>query len=105
MFDVSFGEVVLVAAAAVIFLRPEDVPVALRAVGRAVRAVRVMTQQLKRAMDSVTAEIGADGIAVPPLPTPRMIQGDDGRFYEAYDVPDALSSSSTVAKEAHGDGR
>jgi Tat protein translocase TatB subunit len=97
MFDISFGELILVVAVAVIFIRPEDVPKVLRAVANAVRWVRSTTHELKSVFDDVANESGLKDVARDLTIKPTLIKGDDGKYYEAYDV-----SALTPRGDEHG---
>lgn len=89
MLDFSLGELAVVAAVAVLFIRPEDLPAVLRAVGKGMAHLRTTAQEFRgifeeAARDPVLAETKREwesGV--------RLIEGDDGELHEAYDMPHA----------------
>ena len=58
MFDLSFGEIVLVVLVAIVFIGPEDLPGILRAIARFMKQVRGMARELKGAFDELAEESG-----------------------------------------------
>ena len=73
MFDFSFGEILLTAVVALLVVGPKELPGILRQWGRFVGAAR-------RQWQAVWRELEHD------LPPPEKILGDDGTWYEAYDI-------------------
>lgn len=71
MFDLSFSEILLVILAAVIFLKPEDVPAIMRKIGIIFGKVKAYTNEIMQAFED---------------PYDKKVKGDDGNYYEAYDV-------------------
>jgi sec-independent protein translocase protein TatB len=96
VFDIGFGEFVLIAIVALLVLGPERLPVTLRAVGRAIREFRRATNELR-------AQIDVDGslrdlrrqmdVDDPPV---RRKAADAARIYppEGPDLEDALPEGS-----------
>lgn len=76
MFDFSFSEFVVVALVGLICIGPKELPGLLRTLGRIVGG-------LKRQVQGFMHEIQA----IEEAPT-RRILGDDGRYYEAYELDD-----------------
>jgi sec-independent protein translocase protein TatB len=87
MFDLSFGEIALVLLVAVLFVGPKDVPVVVRSVSNAYRAVRRYLREIRAAFDEMAKESGLKDMADEFEGDVRMIRGDDGKWYEAYDAP------------------
>lgn len=84
MFDLSFTEIFLVVVAAVIFIGPKEMPAVIRGVAKAMRAMRGLTREIKKTFDELAKESGLkDEMAVFDHEM-KMIQGDDGNWYEAY---------------------
>jgi sec-independent protein translocase protein TatB len=90
MFDLSFGEIALVLLVAVLFIGPKDVPVVVRAASNAYRAVRRYLREIRAAFDEMARESGLKDMADEFEGDVRMIRGDDGKWYEAYDASHAL---------------
>jgi Tat protein translocase TatB subunit len=90
MFDLSFGEILLVVVIAVIFIGPKDMPVVLRAVARGMRQVKSLSGELKKAFDELADESGLKEAQADIDREMRKITGDDGEEYEAYDISDLL---------------
>lgn len=83
MLDLSIWEIVVIAAACVIFLKPEDVPEILRQLGKFFRKVR-------KTIDEFTSIINID--EKPPVVKPRTkVLGLDGEYHDAYDVKEVFS--------------
>ncbi len=84
MLDISFGELVLVVAFAVMFIRPEDVPAVLRAMARGYAKLRRMMHELREAFDDIARETGLEEARRDIERQTTLIEGDDGDMYEAY---------------------
>ncbi len=82
MFDLSLAEVALIVVVAVIFIGPKELPVVIRAVAKALRALRGLYNDIRRAFDELARESGLQDIENDI----KLIRGDDGKMYEAYDV-------------------
>lgn len=79
MFDISFSELLVVAVVGVLVLRPEDLPALMRRLRDLKRAWQDTSAAVRREVDEV---FGAEELREPI----RLIEGDDGTLYEAYDV-------------------
>lgn len=86
MFDLSLGELALVIIVTVIFIGPNELPVVIKAVAKAMRGIRSLMRELHKAFDDITRESGLDEAANDISREVRMIRGDDGKMYESYDV-------------------
>ena len=82
MFDFSFAELALIAVVAVVFIGPKELPVVVKAVAKAMRSVRSFTAEFRKAFDGLAHESGLKDIEKDI----RMIEGDDGKLHEAYDI-------------------
>ncbi len=98
MFDLSFAEIAIILLVAVIFIGPKDVPVVIRAVSRFVRTVKGWGREIRAAFDDMAKESGLKDMADEFEGDVRMIRGDDGKWYESYDLP----SSPLVGEERGG---
>ncbi len=111
MFDIGFGEFVLIAVVALLVLGPDRLPVTLKAVGRAIREFRRATNELRAQIDmegsmrDVRRQIESDE------PESRKAVASSPRLYppEGPDLEDVLPEGSpyppvapTVAEEEKG---
>ncbi len=94
MFDVSFGELVLLMLVAVIFIRPKDVPVVIRSVAMVIKYFRDLGAEIKQVFDDIAKEAGVDDIKSKLDAEIELIKGDDGKFYESYKMPDILPDNN-----------
>jgi sec-independent protein translocase protein TatB len=83
MFDFSFAELALTVIVAVIFIGPKELPVIIKTISKLVRSFKALTSEIRGVFDDISRESGVDEIAKEI----RMIKGDDGNMYEAYDHP------------------
>lgn len=86
MFDLSLAELALIIVVAVVFIGPKELPVVIKAIARGLRALRGLISDIRRAFDELAEESGLKDVEKDI----RLIKGDDGRMYEAYDVNKAL---------------
>ena len=83
MFDFSFAELALIIIVAVVFIGPKELPAVVRMVARALRAMRGLAREVRGQFDELAKESGFSDIENEVT----MIKGDDGKMYEAYEVP------------------
>lgn len=96
MFDIGFGEFVVIAIVALLVLGPDRLPVTLKAVGRAIREFRRATNELRAQIDidgsirDVRRQLELDE------PAPRRKAQDAARIYprEGPDLEDVLPEGS-----------
>ncbi len=81
MLDLSLIELGTIAGAALLIIKPEDLPGALRNIGR-------QLGKLTRAGKEFNAILQGDELV--EATKPSTLVGDDGNVYPAYDVEDAL---------------
>lgn len=91
MFDLSLGELALVVIAAVVFIGPKELPSVIRALATAMRHLRSLASEIRRAFDDLAKESGVKELEEGM----RLIRGDDGKMYEAYDMPKKRDDSIT----------
>ncbi len=84
MLDVGFSELLLILVAAVVFLRPKDLPVVIRATAKIVRQLKEITSGVRAQIKEVVDELEAT----------TTIIDLDGKPQKAYDVT-ALKSLET----------
>lgn len=98
MFDFSFAELLLVIVVAVIFIGPKELPVVVRAVAKAIRAVRSFTKEVRSTIDQLAEESGVKDTIESLDKEVKFIRGDDGTMYESYDVSKVLGGESDERK-------
>ena len=89
MLDFSFAEIALIVIVAVILIGPKDLPVVIRAVSKAMRAMRSLAGDIRKAFEEIGEESGLKDTAEEFRHEITMIRGDDGKMYEAYVPPPA----------------
>ena len=85
MFDFSFAEIALVVVVAVLFIGPNELPVVIRTIAKAMRAIRSLGKELRGVLDEIARESGLEEMAK-DVNEITMIKGDDGKMYEAYNM-------------------
>lgn len=63
MFDVGWTEIALIGGVAVVLMGPEEMPKALRALGRVVRKFRMFTADIQKSLDRIVNEAEVDDLA------------------------------------------
>lgn len=99
MFDLSLAEILLIVVVAVVFIGPKDLPVVVRAVARFINNLREFSHEIKQAFDDLAKEAGVEDIKETLDAEVRMIQGDDGKMYESYQIPDLKKDDGKGAKK------
>ncbi len=95
MFDLSFGELLVIAIVGLIIIGPKDLPVVARYLRNIFRSIRETTASIRQQMD--------EALDVEELrDATRMIEGDDGTLYESFDLEDTLSyDTRRTQREPH----
>lgn len=83
MLDIGFSELLLVVVAAILFIGPKDYPVVIRAVAKAMREIKALTQGLKAQANELMRESGLEEFS---STTTRTITDLEGKSQIAYDV-------------------
>jgi Tat protein translocase TatB subunit len=86
MFDFSLAELLVVIVVAVVFIGPKDIPVIIRAISKAMRAIKGFTAEIRREFEKLAEESGIKESADAINSEIRLIKGDDGNYYESYDL-------------------
>ncbi|MDX2074586.1 MAG: Sec-independent protein translocase protein TatB [Alphaproteobacteria bacterium] len=87
MFDLSFSEILLIVLVAVVFLGPKELPTVIRAVARALRVLKNLSMEVRKTFEALAEESGiANEI--------KMIQGDDGKWYESYPTQNVMPAKA-----------
>jgi len=84
MFDLSLAEILLIVVVAVVFIGPKELPTVIRAVAKAMRGIKGLTREIRKTFDDLAQESGLKEEAQAFDHEIRMIQGDDGNWYESY---------------------
>jgi Tat protein translocase TatB subunit len=84
MFDLSIGEIALIAVVALVFIGPKELPVVMRAISRGLKQLKGMAWELRRAFDDMAKDSGVKEMVDEFEGDVRMIKGDDGKWYESY---------------------
>jgi Sec-independent protein translocase protein TatA len=81
MFDLSFGEFIIIAGVTLCFIKPEDLPEIMRTFSRWSHKIRTTSREFINHIEEATGvkEVRAEM---------QAITGDDGLQYAAYDVAD-----------------
>ena len=90
MFDFSFAELLLVVVVAVVFIGPKELPVVVRALAQAIRAIRSLGTQAHQMFDELLKETGVSDVAETLQKDITLIKGDDGQMYESYDISNVM---------------
>lgn len=96
MFDISFGEILIICLVAVLVVGPSDMPDTIRTAGRWFRAFRKTVGEFKKTFSEVLEdeEINEAIRDVRRVDSEvRHITGDDGKKYAAYDISDIEDAS------------
>lgn len=84
MFDLSLAELMLIVVVAVIFIGPKELPVVIAAVGKALRGLKSLANELRAAFTDLAQESGVEQVTKELDAEMRYIRGDDGKLYESY---------------------
>ncbi len=90
MFDLSFGELLLLAVVGVVFIGPKELPVIVRAFAKAMAYLKALTREFRGAFDDLARESGIREAQAEVEREIRLITGDDGKTYESYDISDFI---------------
>ena len=86
MLDFSLAELLLVIVVSVVFIGPKDLPVIIKALSKAMNTLRGFTHEIKQAFDDISRESGLHDAKETLDAEMRLIKGDDGKYYESYDI-------------------
>jgi sec-independent protein translocase protein TatB len=84
MFDISIAELFLVVLVAVVFIGPKELPTVIRAIAKMMRVVKGLSHEIKKTFDDLAQESGLKDEMDAMDREIKMIQGDDGNWYESY---------------------
>ena len=98
MLDFSFGELLLIVVVAVVCIGPKELPVVVRAIAKAFAHLRELTRELRAAFEDLARESGLKETQAEIEREMKMITGDDGKRYPAYDVEDFMQAKDERPK-------
>lgn len=98
MFDLSLGEVLLVVIVAAVFIGPKEMPAVARGIAKLVKSLRALATEIRGAFDELAKESGVKEAADEINQNVRLIQGDDGKMYESYDMPFQAKGDDSVTR-------
>jgi len=84
MFDISLGEMILVVVVAVLFIGPKELPAVVRGIAKFLKALKGLSHEIRKTMDDLAKESGLKDEMDAMDHEIKMIQGDDGNWYESY---------------------
>ena len=88
MLDLSFWELIVIALACIIFLKPEDIPEILKQTGKFFRKV-------KNGVDEITSVLKEEKT----VKTRSKVLGLDGKYHDAYDVREVFPEAENPVKK------
>ena len=99
MLDFSLAELLVVVVVAVVFIGPKELPVVIRAIATAIRAIRSLGRQVQELFDELAKESGVKDVAQTLQQDVKLIQGDDGQMYESYDLDAVMTAKPAEEKQ------
>jgi len=87
MLDFSFAEIALIVVVAVLFIGPNELPVVIKTIGKAMRGMRGLMKEIRGIFDEISRESGLEEAERDVQHEITMIKGDDGKMYESYTHP------------------
>lgn len=84
MLDLSLWEIIVIAIACILFLKPEDMPEMLRTAGKVYRKIKKTVNEFTSILD---IEDDAKSRVIRPK---NKVLGLDGKYHEAYDVKEVF---------------
>jgi Sec-independent protein translocase protein TatA len=81
----SWGEILVILIVAIIVIKPEDWPAVFRACSNIFKKLLALKNESKKFLNQIHQEIGVEEIKSNMT---TKIKGDDGNFYETYDITD-----------------
>lgn len=101
MFDLSFGEITIIAVIGLLVIGPKELPVVARYIRDILRSIRETTHSIR---SQVNEALDEDELRAEWQESIRLIEGDDGKMYEAFDLSDILPPQEQGRrKEQQGD--
>lgn len=101
MFDISFGEILVVIIVAIVFIGPKDMPVVIRAIVRGMVQIKRFCHEVKEMFDQIAKESGISDIKDELDDDIHYIRGNDGKLYPAYDMDDFIDKNNLPSTSRH----
>ncbi len=112
MFDFAWSELGVIAVAALIFIGPKDMPVAIKSVTGMIRKARRMASEFQTHVDDLVREADLQGVRdqlselrayAAPAALEKLID-DDGSIRRSFDDPFKTPASSASPEPAYSSG-
>jgi sec-independent protein translocase protein TatB len=87
MFDLSWGELMVIGTVALVVIGPKDLPVAIRTVSRFVGQARKLAREFQSGMEQMAREAGVDEMK---REVNRIASGDYDEKMKSYIDPDGV---------------
>lgn len=87
MFDLSWGELMVIGTVALVVIGPKDLPVAIRAVSSFVGQARKLAREFQSGMEQMAREAGVDDLK---REVSKMASGEYGQQMKSYVDPDGM---------------
>lgn len=105
MFDLGWGEILLVGVVALIVVGPKDLPGMFKSLGQVMGRMRAMAREFQRAMDSAASETGVKDLStgIKAATSPKQLGLDKfnelaDRVTDGLNVPDNKIMSTALNK-------
>ncbi|MBI3454070.1 MAG: twin-arginine translocase subunit TatB [Rhodospirillales bacterium] len=96
MFDLSWGEILMIGAVAIIFIGPKELPGTLRMIGRFVNKARAMAREFQGNLDDMMRETEIDELQ---KQVQKVGSGDFAREIEKSIDPEGEMSKALAAPD------
>lgn len=89
MFDFSFSELLVICVVGLLVLGPKELPAVAR-------TIRGFIRRCKQTSQSIQAQINGILDEEDIRQTTQMIKGDDGQYYESYQIKPTITDDDTA---------
>lgn len=98
MFDISFGEILIIISIAILFVKPEDLPTILKKIAKTFRNIKKIFTDINSGISNILEldEIQEDQAKTKNAIRKSTIIGLDGEKHIAYDVADTFADLQTI---------
>lgn len=94
MFDLSWGELMVIGTVALVVIGPKDLPVAIRAVSSFMGQARKLARDFQSGMEQMAREAGVDDLK---REVSRVASGEYGQQMKSYVDPDGMLDRPDLA--------
>lgn len=88
MLGLSWGELLLIGAVALLVMKPEDMPGVVRQVLQWVRSAKRYASDVGRELETMVKDTGVEEVKEVAEAEMRYIKDAEGNFHPAYDLKD-----------------